>query len=50
MMGASWILWFNNSDDVDIIKDIAKIHNLPEYVVAVKYKAMLEAVKDEAKN
>ena len=48
-MGAFGWLWFND-DDKDIIKDIAKLHKLPEEVVETHYKEMMEAIKNEVKN
>ena len=48
-MGTLGWLWFND-DDKDIIKDIAKLHKLPEDLVEVSYKKMLEEIKNEVKN
>jgi len=48
-MGAFGLLWFGD-DDKDIIKDIAKLHNLPYDVVEVHYTTMIEEIEDEIKN
>lgn len=48
-MGKSGWLWFND-DDKDIVKDIAKIHNLPLERVEFAYKQMVEALKNEVKD
>lgn len=48
-MGTLGWLWFND-DDKDIIKDIAKLHKLPEDKVEVAYKKFIEDLKDEAED
>lgn len=47
-MTSGW-LWFND-DDKDIIKDIAKLHKLPEDVVEAGYKKLIEDLKNEVKD
>lgn len=45
-MGGFWVFFFGEKDEV-LVKEIAKIHRMPEEVIEKHYKKMLEDIKDE---
>ena len=48
-MAEFWVLFFAE-EDVVLVNEIAKIHNVPKEIVEKEYKEMLERIKNEVQN